>query len=259
MTGSGGGNLFNQNNIDVGTINATTLNVSGVSTMGPTTVSSFGCTGNAAVGGTLGVQSSSSFTGTIGCSTISVGSSATISRALVQTELQIPVDTAYATPSQGDIRFNSTTKLPEYYYSSGWNKVAPKFSFRAYQLAAGLALPASTATQIKLDTVVYDTASGFNTTTWLYTIPTGGTGIWQFNATTRTTTGLAQALIVNVNATSYYLFDSGSVNVTSCSGTLELSVTAGDTIKMFILNNSGGAGTASNGNNLVSLSGNSVF
>ena len=120
-------------------------------------------------------------------------------------------------------------------------------SVAAYQSAVQTGIASSTMTQVNLQSVLWDTASGFNTTTSLYTVPLAG--YYQINGSvalnTPPATGSNECIVTiyhngaealrgtDGNLTSHY------TNV-GVSGVLKCAV--GDTVGLYVFQASGNSG-----------------
>lgn len=139
-------------------------------------------------------------------------------------------------------------------------KVMSKFNnvsdlrFSVYRATNQTIPNSSTASIVQMATENYDTNSDYDTLTFTYTAR--GTGKYQFNGAILFNSGTSSTFTMQIvaNAQSYRKGQDVSANVWGCSGSLEVYLTAGQTVDLRA-SSDGASRDLIGGNGLVSLEG----
>ena len=117
-------------------------------------------------------------------------------------------------------------------------------AFYAYLSSSQSGIATTTFTKITLDAELFDTDSGFNTSTNTYTIPEDGKYFFSFNVRRDNTSGNRSLLEVRLNNTGIVDIETGAGSPYGVThGNILRSFSAGDTINIYFYQNSGGNAT----------------
>jgi len=116
-------------------------------------------------------------------------------------------------------------------------------NFLVYQ-NANLSIDSNVETKVNFNSVLYDTASGFNTSTYIYTIPSGQGGKWFLNLKLRKNnfSGNSFRAIIKVNDSTYLEWDNSSNGdaFTTTNGSIVKNFSAGDYFVCYVKHNDSG-------------------
>jgi hypothetical protein len=112
--------------------------------------------------------------------------------------------------------------------------------FPNFSVSLGTSQTSANGAVVKLDTVQYDTASGFNTTTWLYTVSKAGKYHFSWNINSATATKILSGLNKNAVTVARGSWVADTGGFVGSSGSKDLLLAVGDTIELQCVQ---GAGT----------------
>ena len=144
-----------------------------------------------------------------------------------------------------------TITVPSGVTISGGLTNTPSFSA---QLSSAQSLANNTTSIIIFDTENHDTDNAYNTSTGIFTVPSGKGGKYFFTSHFRIGTGTDSsrlALFIQVNGTTKATYNNVNVDEDSAGVSLVIDLNAGDQVKIGIFQNTGSAQNSKTDDNVM--------